>query len=226
MDKQGYIYKITNNINHKIYIGQTINSIERRFKQHLSCARNNTSGHLYFAMRKYGLENFTIEILEKTNVTNLNEREKYYITLFNSTDPKIGYNILNGGGNGHITHPEHNRYTRPVNKYDLDGNFITSIKECAEANNMAPSQVSICVLGKIKSWNNAQYKYQEDMPEKITGKYGQKQVAQYDLDDNFIQQFESIAAAGRAIKASSPYKISDCCNGKLKTAYKFKWRWI
>lgn len=87
------IYKYENKINHKIYIGQT-NNLDRRMQEH-------KYGHAYQvslieqAIKKYGIENFTIEILEETE--NFNEREKYWINYYNSYKP-YGYNICEGGG--------------------------------------------------------------------------------------------------------------------------------
>ena len=70
-----YIYKIVNDINDKVYIGKTENSIEKRFKEHCKDAfRNrNEKRPLYSAMRKYGIEKFHIELIEKTNIPE--ERE-------------------------------------------------------------------------------------------------------------------------------------------------------
>ena len=76
----GYIYKISNSINDKIYIGQTRCSIEKRFNQHKQRSRKKSkyNSHLYEAMRKYGEEVFQISILETitTNLNDLYEREK------------------------------------------------------------------------------------------------------------------------------------------------------
>ena len=57
----GYIYKITNTINNKIYIGQTSKTIEERFKAHISKAKQHINRYLYDAMNHYGYENFIIE---------------------------------------------------------------------------------------------------------------------------------------------------------------------
>mgnify|MGYP002868992889 CR=1 FL=1 len=66
------VYKITNLLNEKIYIGQTKQPIERRFIQH-----SKANSPLGQAMRECGLENFTIEIIERCkNQTELNERKK------------------------------------------------------------------------------------------------------------------------------------------------------
>lgn len=97
----GCIYKITNIINNKIYIGQTIRSLNRRFTRHKSDAKRDTSCSNYFyrALRKHGSENFTIELIVEGdfNTILLNELEIHYIRLFNSNNYKIGYNSNEGG---------------------------------------------------------------------------------------------------------------------------------
>ena len=74
-----YIYKITNQINGKIYIGKTLKTIEERFKEHCNNYKKerNEKRPLYSAMNKYGIKNFDIQEVEKCNDKNVNEREKY-----------------------------------------------------------------------------------------------------------------------------------------------------
>ena len=62
-----YIYKIINKKNNKIYIGKTEFSIEKRWKEHLRDSKKNLDRPLYRAMNKYGIENFDIEQVEKTD---------------------------------------------------------------------------------------------------------------------------------------------------------------
>lgn len=92
------IYKITNKINNKCYIGQSKN-ISKRWRSHKSNAYNpNEKSYnypLYRAFRKYGLENFSFEILEECSIKDLNQKEKYYINKFNSFFN--GYNLTLGG---------------------------------------------------------------------------------------------------------------------------------
>ena len=93
----GYIYKIQNLINDSVYIGQTVKTVEKRFQQH----RNNydkpyfSQLTLYKAFKKYGLENFSFEVIEETENEKLDEREKYWIDYYDSY--KNGYNMTLGG---------------------------------------------------------------------------------------------------------------------------------
>lgn len=96
----GYIYKITNTINNKIYIGQTSKTIEERFKAHISKAKQHINRYLYDAMNHYGYENFIIEQIEQCNNDLLNEREMYWIKKYQSNNSQIGYNMTEGGEGG------------------------------------------------------------------------------------------------------------------------------
>ena len=97
MTKYGRIYIIRNTINEKVYIGQTHVSIKLRFQNHLSAARRRLDYIIGNAIRKYGEENFYVELLEECLVEELNEREIYWISFFQSTDSKFGYNMSVGG---------------------------------------------------------------------------------------------------------------------------------
>lgn len=95
----GRIYKITNLINGKIYIGQTIQTIKERWYRHISNAKSLSSQErnmvIKRAIRKYGKENFTIELIEECEDKNLDEREIYYIKYYDSYIN--GYNSTLGG---------------------------------------------------------------------------------------------------------------------------------
>lgn len=91
----GYIYKITNLINNKLYIGKTVTSIAHRWDQHKSAAKNRGQWALYKAIRKYGEDNFSIEMIEEVDNDNLNNREIYWINYYNSY--RDGYNMTLGG---------------------------------------------------------------------------------------------------------------------------------
>lgn len=92
------IYKITNKINGKIYIGQTIKKLKTRWKKHKeSCLSNRNNFAIYSAMRKYGIKNFTIEEIDgANNQSELNYKEWLLIHKLNSLVPN-GYNLREGG---------------------------------------------------------------------------------------------------------------------------------
>jgi group I intron endonuclease len=93
------IYKITNLVNNKIYIGQTTGTIEKRWQRHnWQCTRKRNAMAITNAIIKYGKENFTIEEIDKAEtIEELNEKEIYFISLLNSISPN-GYNLSGGGG--------------------------------------------------------------------------------------------------------------------------------
>lgn len=89
------IYKITNLLNQKCYIGQSIH-IERRWQEH---CHKSTKSMIGKAIQKYGKENFSFQILEECDQSLLDIREAYYIKYFNSLVPN-GYNVALIGTNG------------------------------------------------------------------------------------------------------------------------------
>ena len=89
---KGIIYKITNKVNNKSYIGQTRYTIEFRWKQHQH-KKDNT--YFHNAIHKYGVENFNIEILEECDIKDLNSKEIFYIAKYDTFNN--GYNLTIGG---------------------------------------------------------------------------------------------------------------------------------
>ena len=100
------IYRVINNINGKIYVGKSVN-IKERWNTHIRESKVNdeqwNSNYrgvrtpFHAAMRKYGIENFTFEVLEECDQEQLNEKEKYWIKELNAIDREIGYNVTLGG---------------------------------------------------------------------------------------------------------------------------------
>ena len=97
----GYIYKITNLVNNKLYIGQvvTYKGIQQRFERHIQSAEAGADFKLSRAIRKYGKDNFTIEIIDFANSREeLNKKEKHWIYYYDSFNN--GYNMTLGGEGG------------------------------------------------------------------------------------------------------------------------------
>lgn len=121
MKKTG-IYKIENILNNKKYIGQSVD-IMQRFRQQRYVLRHNISKNerLQFEYNQYGEENFTFQIIELCEESNLDERECYYISLYNTLDFNFRYNIETGGKIGKEN--EHKKFGRTITKAENKKSF-------------------------------------------------------------------------------------------------------
>ena len=152
----GYIYKIVNNVNDKIYIGQTRTTIELRWKKHINRFKNEGCRRgIYGAFAKYGLEHFYIEELCSCSVTDLDDLEIFYINKYNTYNN--GYNLTIGGQNGSfsssITEQE------VIEKYNELGyvNQTADYFECSArtiSNILNKNQINIIKHGQQNLRNN------------------------------------------------------------------------
>lgn len=95
-NRQGVVYKITNSINNKVYVGLTTQKLKQRFSLHLHAARNNSRTKLSKAIRQLGSENFSIHAIAKANsISKLANLERRYIKKYEAV--KLGYNGNSGG---------------------------------------------------------------------------------------------------------------------------------
>ena len=179
---KGYIYLIENKINDKKYIGKTYLSIEERWKQHWLDSRKAHNGNrpLYKAFQKYGIENFSISELEYCE--NCEEREKYWISFYNSYHE--GYNAtLGGDGKTYFEHSDKEVIDKfyelktvkaVANFFDCDIDTI-SIRLKNNGINIGPCGN---IHNKHRNWET-------------------KKVLQYSLKGEFIQGFDSMAQAAQ-----------------------------
>lgn len=93
----GKIYLITNDVNSKVYIGQTVQSLNKRFNGHCCYSKSDrtVNMHIKRAIHKYGKDKFHIKLIEECPLDKLNEREKYWINFYDSYN--TGYNLTLGG---------------------------------------------------------------------------------------------------------------------------------
>jgi hypothetical protein len=140
------IYKITNLLTGKLYIGQTRNSIATRWKCHKHYRKDMKSMYIVKAIRKHGSENFKIEEIERCNsIDELNSRETHWIRHLKTLAPN-GYNLNEGGNNAKRTEETKNKISLskmgkpspkkgiPVTKEQLEKNRISHCVEiyCVE----------------------------------------------------------------------------------------------
>lgn len=202
----GFIYKITNDINDKIYVGQTSGTLEERFKQHKKKmnSEDRKTYPLYNAMRKYGVEHFAIEALEETD--NLQEREQYWIKYFDSYNN--GYNATHGG-DGQVR----TDYNLIVDLYSKGFSGI----EIANQIGVTKNTVYRALKAKgVKVLSNTE----------TSKKKNSKSIGQYDKKTmELIHIFPSVADAAKAIGKNHAH-ISSCAHGKKASAYGYKWKFI
>lgn len=214
----GYIYKITNLINGKIYIGKTTSFLKRRWYEHISSSKKESDKNrpLYRAMNKYGLENFKIEQIEEVQINFLSEREVYWINYYNSY--REGYNATIGGDG------------KPIYDYSQIESSLkegkTTIKICEEIG------CSKDIVRKVSKQSNIPINKPINNLQKEMIK-SQIAVNQYDKQNNFIQSFISYAEAARWLESNGYVqgnlngvrtKIGEVCRGTRKSAYKFVWK--
>lgn len=217
------IYKITNKINGKSYIGQSIN-IKNRWQVHASTKDDYP---IHRAIQKYGKKNFEWEILEECAPECLDERERYYIALYNTCLSKggYGYNITNGGEGG---------IKIPVNQYDKYGVFIKtydSMVQAADDCKTTANQISQCCNKRCYSAGGFLWSYIGEKPIDYVppGQGLAKKVDQYDLQGNFIKTFRSCQEAAKEVSLEHNKKVSigqiaNCCRKDNASAGGYMWR--
>jgi len=101
------IYKVTNQLNGKYYIGKTTEGLKERKRRHKNEMNNGSNFYFHRALRKYGFENFKWDILDSNpDEKVLFQLERLYISKYESNNPEIGYNLTNGG-EGFESGPNH-----------------------------------------------------------------------------------------------------------------------
>ncbi len=190
----GVIYKLTNKINGKPYVGQTTRTPEERFIEHKYCQTSNIGR----AIRKYGAENFTIEVLEECETAEqLNEREIFWIAYFNCMWPN-GYNHATGGQGNWERTPE------SIEKMSRKGQKATD-----------ETRRKLSVAGKGRHPTDEQrQKLSQAQPNR-------RAVICVETGE----EFETMAAAALC-KNVSHSNITRACKNPGRTAAGFHWRFV
>lgn len=119
MTKIGKIYKIKNLVNQKEYVGCTISTLKKRFEEHIfRCTKSDSNTKLCNSIRKYGFENFRIELIDECDVSIIYEKEKYFINEMNTF--KNGLNSTYGG-EGCLGYKHNEEIRKKISKIIKDG---------------------------------------------------------------------------------------------------------
>lgn len=201
---EGYIYKIYNDVNDKLYYGQTTTTLEHRWGQHMS--KNNAEklkSIIYRAIEKYGKDKFHIVEVEKHQsfrkeclINILNEREVYYINIDNTLVPN-GYNMTYGGNN-------HSNSTKePIDVYSIDGKLLQQCESIHEASILYKydnKSINDCCNGIIVPKNGYIFRYHGDPFNKyrtnsLVG-WNKIHIFQFDIDTKkLIAEYDSLTEA-------------------------------
>lgn len=208
-----YIYKITNQINGKIYIGKTVKTIQERWKEHSKdCWKERCEKRpLYNAMIKYGIENFAIEEIEQCDISILNDREIYWINYYRSY---VGFDNCNGynatfGGDG-----------KPRCDYNWvyqlwqEGKFI---KDIANITKYGTDTISYILKNNGITQEEIVSRSRKNM---------KKSILMLDKDtEEILNNFSSSREAAKFLnKARGHTHIRAAAQGKRLTAYGYKWK--
>lgn len=207
-----YIYKIENKINNKVYIGKTLYTIERRYKQHLENSKRKYLQHLpiYAAMIKYGIDNFQVSEVEYVeNYQSLSEKEIYWIKEYQSYEK--GYNATKGG-DGSLLYD-----------YEIIWDFWEmglTIKEISKEIGCNDFVVrTVLTLHNVTTEERIARSYYKQIE---SYKPYQRAVYKINIETNQItEEFESVSAAAKSIGYDESY-LSKVCK-KNGTIQNYKW---
>lgn len=216
------IYKVTNLKNGMAYIGQSVDIYQRWFayKSIGNKKVGGGQGDIMNDIREIGLDYFKFEILERCDANQLDEREKYWISYYDTMNN--GYNLCSGGNSNKSDMV--NTQCVEVFSYDLDGNFVekfNSINQAKRAVGLASSaDISRCIaFGDChhqtggRMWRATFHERLE--PYTKPKSKNSKEVYGYDMKTRlYINSYESATAAEREIYGSRTGKISAVATGE------------
>jgi len=228
------IYKITNLINNKVYIGQTIRNFEIRVKEYKTKKMHNI--YLENSFNKYGFENFKFEIIENCSSMNeLNDREIYWINHYDSTNRDKGYNINEGGRNSphsdetklKISFGNSGKKRKPYNR------TIKAGSEEAKRFGKTKTEEEKKYLSEISKGDKAYWfgkKRDEETNDKIRKtkleKGINKKVCRYDMDSQqLIDTWDSIEYASKMTNVSTSTIRRHCTLDVKKYETPITWRY-
>lgn len=202
------IYEFVNNINRKVYVGQAVD-YKQRIRNHKFNLKQDKNTPFYNALKKYGWENFSINIIEECEANELNEREVYWINEKKSLYPN-GYNLLEGGNQARHNDITKQKISNGRKGIKFSESHIENLRKSHLGYIMPEEQkkkISKSNKGKVVS---------EETKRKL--KYKQphrREVGRFDHQGNLISKYESVKDAALHLNCH-PGHISGCCNGKRK----------
>lgn len=219
------IYKITNIVNGKVYIGGT-EDFKRRFKHHIVSLNGqfHRNEHLQRAWNKYGKDSFKFEPIYCCNKQDLDSSEIFFINTFNAMDRNYGYNMKLGGSSTRgINHPSYGVKVPEERKQKIrDARAEQPVTQAMLDALMKYRKDFTGITGKDHSAFGC--KHSKESIER-TAKAKWKAVLQIDpLTNKVVNKYNSIKEAAEKMQQKSHANISSCCKGNRKTVAGFVWK--
>lgn len=230
------IYKITNCVNNKSYIGQARN-IYIRIYWHLQSTKNekakdyNTPIHI--AMRKYGIDNFELSVLEQCSANDLNDREQYWISYYNTyvhADNSCGYNVTKGGKQSIRLIKLLDKDVKAIQVLLAEGKL--SMAEIASKYNVSKKLISRINTGRAWHDSSLSYPILKNGFSKDTWfeqyKFNGFAVGQFDKSSNELIKLYPSAQYAAIVLGNKSYNshIAHCCAGDRVSAYGYNWKFV
>lgn len=232
--------------NGKRYIGITRQSVEKRWKNGKGYSRKENT-YFYKAILKYGWNNIQHQILfEGLTKKEAEDKEIELISFYKSSDRESGYNIMNGG-NCSESMPDEIRQklreshfgsksvaAKSLYQCDLSGNIIKKwncTMDVQRELGYTNALISRCCKGKRPTAYGYKWSYISDYNKNsLCNNYNPlptKKILQYTKNGNYLKEYESslLAEVGNCLPKNARQAIRTCCNGKLKTAYGYIWKY-
>ena len=223
----GYIYKIVNKINGMTYVGQTVQLLEERWRQHLTNSSN--CRYLKRAFKKYGVENFDFKMICVCFDEDLDKFEIQYMEKLKSIVP-TGYNLREGGNSGRQNEETKSQISNTLKEGYKNHTYIASKPQLGKPHTEETKlKISLALRGRTNiirpkptGWIGKHHT--EESKTKMRESHKGTNVNQYDLDNVLIKSFASISAASNETKIDRA-GIRRCCNCNNKMAGGFKWKY-
>ena len=229
-DRSYKIYKYTNQIDGKFYIGRTKSSLACRAghngKKYYGCK------HFGNAIKKHGWENFKSEILcSGLTYQEACDKEQELIAFYHANDPEIGYNILEGGEGPtkeslikmkkeqtgkHLSEEHRRKISESLGKGENNANFGIKRSEEFKRKDSESKRGE-----KHPNWG----KHLKESTRKKIGKGNSRAIKQFDLEGNFIKQWDNAYLAAKELNCTMS-SINNCLRGLSHSSQGFLWEFV
>lgn len=246
------IYKITNIINNKYYVGSAY-LLYKRYREHKSALLRNKhcNNQLSRFVKKYGINSLKFELIEYCKIVDLELREQYYLDLNNKLLMNESKNVKSPNRGKKLSEKHKNNISKALKGYKQSkehqinknkaligkaGIFIRTNEyldklKCLKRSEECCTNISKALKGRNNTWtinHNLETKNKIGTKNKIN-KCNKKEIIKLDLNNNIIKEYRSISDAARDIDINRyliiRVSINSCLKGKTRTSYGYKWNY-